>query len=199
MVSLSDCYSSLFDGLNAEVQIRWLQMVVRNTFYPDLPRVRAFLHKHVSTTTDTTTYCCWYYSLYYYYCIEQVTLTTRTHVQTVLSVQNPGITSELITTYRTKNKSEVFFLQLVQIKPLIVSGQVPRCWQRFFTRIKIRPTVQLYCTVLFLLCTIIIFINVYLYVFSISGLYCTFLCWWYCLVCFWCHWKPVLLQITGCF
>uniref|UniRef100_A0A7N6BTU9 Peptidase M1 leukotriene A4 hydrolase/aminopeptidase C-terminal domain-containing protein n=1 Tax=Anabas testudineus TaxID=64144 RepID=A0A7N6BTU9_ANATE len=48
MVSLSDCYSSLFDGLNAEVQIRWLQMVVRNSFYPDLPRVRAFLHKHTS-------------------------------------------------------------------------------------------------------------------------------------------------------
>ncbi|XP_030600733.1 aminopeptidase RNPEPL1 isoform X1 [Archocentrus centrarchus] len=48
MVSLSDSYSSLFDGLNAEVQIRWLQMVVRNTFYPDLPRVRAFLHKHTS-------------------------------------------------------------------------------------------------------------------------------------------------------
>uniref|UniRef100_A0AAQ6AQQ3 Peptidase M1 leukotriene A4 hydrolase/aminopeptidase C-terminal domain-containing protein n=1 Tax=Amphiprion ocellaris TaxID=80972 RepID=A0AAQ6AQQ3_AMPOC len=48
MVSLSGSYSSLFDGLNAEVQIRWLQMVVRNTFYPDLPRVRAFLHKHTS-------------------------------------------------------------------------------------------------------------------------------------------------------
>uniref|UniRef100_A0A3Q3KBS9 Peptidase M1 leukotriene A4 hydrolase/aminopeptidase C-terminal domain-containing protein n=1 Tax=Monopterus albus TaxID=43700 RepID=A0A3Q3KBS9_MONAL len=48
MLSLSSCYSSLFDGLNAEVQIRWLQMVVRNTFYPDLPRVRAFLHKHTS-------------------------------------------------------------------------------------------------------------------------------------------------------
>ncbi|KAG7225946.1 hypothetical protein INR49_018547 [Caranx melampygus] len=48
MVSLSGRYSALFDGLNAEVQIRWLQMVVRNTFYPDLPRVRAFLHKHTS-------------------------------------------------------------------------------------------------------------------------------------------------------
>ncbi|XP_018560448.1 LOW QUALITY PROTEIN: aminopeptidase RNPEPL1 [Lates calcarifer] len=48
MVSLSGSYSSLFDGLNAEVQIRWLQMVVRNSFYPDLPRVRAFLHKHTS-------------------------------------------------------------------------------------------------------------------------------------------------------
>ncbi|KAM4742159.1 aminopeptidase RNPEPL1 isoform 2-T2 [Anableps anableps] len=48
MASLSACYSTLFDGLNAEVQIRWLQMVVRNTFYPDLPRVRVFLHKHTS-------------------------------------------------------------------------------------------------------------------------------------------------------
>ncbi|XP_037533887.1 aminopeptidase RNPEPL1 [Nematolebias whitei] len=48
MASFSGSYSSLFDDLNAEVQIRWLQMVVRNTFYPDLPRVRAFLHKHTS-------------------------------------------------------------------------------------------------------------------------------------------------------
>lgn len=48
MASLSAQYSVLFDGLNAEVQIRWLQMVVRNVFYPDLPRVRAFLHKHTS-------------------------------------------------------------------------------------------------------------------------------------------------------
>lgn len=48
MARLSACYSSLFDELNAEVQIRWLQMVVRNTFYPDLPRVRTFLHKHTS-------------------------------------------------------------------------------------------------------------------------------------------------------
>lgn len=48
MERLSSCYSSLFDSLNAEVQIRWLQMVVRNGFYPDLPRVRAFLHKHTS-------------------------------------------------------------------------------------------------------------------------------------------------------
>lgn len=57
MVSLSDCYSSLFDGLNAEVQIRWLQMVVRNMFYPDLPRVRAFLHKHVSAAATRTAAC----------------------------------------------------------------------------------------------------------------------------------------------
>uniref|UniRef100_UPI0037E93695 aminopeptidase RNPEPL1 n=1 Tax=Semicossyphus pulcher TaxID=241346 RepID=UPI0037E93695 len=48
MVCLSACYSSLFDALNAEVQIRWLQMVVRNSFYPELPRVRAFLLKHTS-------------------------------------------------------------------------------------------------------------------------------------------------------
>ncbi|XP_008313715.1 aminopeptidase RNPEPL1 [Cynoglossus semilaevis] len=48
MQRLSSSYSSLFDDLNAEVQIRWLQLVVRNTFYPDLQRVRAFLHKHTS-------------------------------------------------------------------------------------------------------------------------------------------------------
>lgn len=50
MAALSRCYSSLFDGLNAEVQIRWLQMVVRNSFYPELPKVHAFLLKHVSST-----------------------------------------------------------------------------------------------------------------------------------------------------
>uniref|UniRef100_A0A8C9S172 Arginyl aminopeptidase like 1 n=1 Tax=Scleropages formosus TaxID=113540 RepID=A0A8C9S172_SCLFO len=48
MTQLSRCYSSLLDGMNAEVQIRWLQIVVRNGFYPDLPRVRSFLHKHTS-------------------------------------------------------------------------------------------------------------------------------------------------------
>ncbi|KAM3616490.1 uncharacterized protein V6R79_018959 [Siganus canaliculatus] len=48
MAALSGCYSSLFEGLNAEVQIRWLQLVVRNSFCAELPRVRAFLHKHTS-------------------------------------------------------------------------------------------------------------------------------------------------------
>lgn len=48
MAALSSCYSPLFDGLNAEVQVRWLQMVVRNSFYPELPKVQAFLLKHVS-------------------------------------------------------------------------------------------------------------------------------------------------------
>nr|XP_057936528.1 aminopeptidase RNPEPL1 isoform X1 [Doryrhamphus excisus] len=48
MSRLSGSYASLFDGLNAEVQVRWLQMVVRSAFYPDLPRLRAFLHKHTS-------------------------------------------------------------------------------------------------------------------------------------------------------
>lgn len=48
MSLLSSCYSALLDDMNAEVQIRWLQIVVRNSFYPDLPRVRSFLHKHVS-------------------------------------------------------------------------------------------------------------------------------------------------------
>ncbi|XP_068172783.1 aminopeptidase RNPEPL1 isoform X2 [Antennarius striatus] len=48
MTGLAARYSSLFDGLNAEVQIRWLQVVARSSFYPELPRVRAFLHKHTS-------------------------------------------------------------------------------------------------------------------------------------------------------
>lgn len=48
MEVFSSCYSRLFDGLNAEVQVRWLQVVVRNTFYPELPKVHAFLLKHTS-------------------------------------------------------------------------------------------------------------------------------------------------------
>ncbi|KAJ0022538.1 hypothetical protein NQD34_010028 [Periophthalmus magnuspinnatus] len=48
MSRLSACYSALFAALNAEVQIRWLQLVVRSLFYPELPRVRDFLHKHTS-------------------------------------------------------------------------------------------------------------------------------------------------------
>ncbi|XP_019723393.1 aminopeptidase RNPEPL1 isoform X4 [Hippocampus comes] len=41
-------YASLLDGPNAEVQVRWLQLVVRSLFYPDLPRLAAFLQKHTS-------------------------------------------------------------------------------------------------------------------------------------------------------
>ncbi|XP_077398160.1 aminopeptidase RNPEPL1 isoform X2 [Festucalex cinctus] len=48
MSHLHACYASLFDGLNAEVQVRWLQLVVRSAFYPDLPRLAAFLQKHTS-------------------------------------------------------------------------------------------------------------------------------------------------------
>ena len=48
MGQLSRCYSAQLDEMNAEVRIRWLQIVVRNSFYPDLPRIRGFLHKHVS-------------------------------------------------------------------------------------------------------------------------------------------------------
>ncbi|XP_053478689.1 aminopeptidase RNPEPL1 [Ictalurus furcatus] len=48
MSLLSSCYSVMLDGMNAEVQIRWLQVVVRNSFYPDLHRIRSFLHKHTS-------------------------------------------------------------------------------------------------------------------------------------------------------
>uniref|UniRef100_A0A4W4DN74 Peptidase M1 leukotriene A4 hydrolase/aminopeptidase C-terminal domain-containing protein n=1 Tax=Electrophorus electricus TaxID=8005 RepID=A0A4W4DN74_ELEEL len=54
MSLLSGCYSALLDQMNAEVQIRWLQIVVRNAFYPDLHRVRNFLHKHVSESQGSS-------------------------------------------------------------------------------------------------------------------------------------------------
>lgn len=46
-MSLSKCYSSLLDSMNAEIRIRWLQIVVRNDYYPDLHRVRRFLESQV--------------------------------------------------------------------------------------------------------------------------------------------------------
>ncbi|XP_042851834.1 aminopeptidase RNPEPL1 isoform X1 [Panthera tigris] len=45
---LSKCYSSLLDSMNAEIRIRWLQIVVRNDYYPDLHRVRRFLESQMS-------------------------------------------------------------------------------------------------------------------------------------------------------
>ncbi|XP_012889107.1 PREDICTED: arginyl aminopeptidase-like 1 [Dipodomys ordii] len=48
VTSLSKCYSSLLDSMNAEIRIRWLQIVVRNDYYPDLHRVRRFLESQVS-------------------------------------------------------------------------------------------------------------------------------------------------------
>lgn len=47
-MSLSKCYSSLLDSMNAEIRIRWLQIVVRNDYYPDLHRVRRFLESQMS-------------------------------------------------------------------------------------------------------------------------------------------------------
>lgn len=47
VMSLSKCYSSLLDSMNAEIRIRWLQIVVRNDYYPDLHRVRRFLESQV--------------------------------------------------------------------------------------------------------------------------------------------------------
>lgn len=47
VMSLSRCYSSLLDSMNAEIRIRWLQIVVRNDYYPDLHRVRRFLETQV--------------------------------------------------------------------------------------------------------------------------------------------------------
>ncbi|XP_075427005.1 aminopeptidase RNPEPL1 isoform X2 [Ascaphus truei] len=43
MLQLSLCYSAVLDTMNPEIRIRWLQVVVRNNFQPDLPRVRHFL------------------------------------------------------------------------------------------------------------------------------------------------------------
>ncbi|XP_075385554.1 aminopeptidase RNPEPL1 isoform X2 [Tenrec ecaudatus] len=48
VTSLSQCYSSLLDSMNAEIRIRWLQLVVRNDYYPDLHRVRRFLESQMS-------------------------------------------------------------------------------------------------------------------------------------------------------
>lgn len=48
VTSLSKCYSSLLDSMNAEIRIRWLQIVVRNDYYPDLHRVRRFLESQMS-------------------------------------------------------------------------------------------------------------------------------------------------------
>lgn len=47
VTSLSECYSALLDSMNAEIRIRWLQIVVRNDYYPDLHRVRRFLESQV--------------------------------------------------------------------------------------------------------------------------------------------------------
>lgn len=48
MVGLSSSYSSLLLSRSAEVQIRWLQAVVRSSFHQEVPTVRGFLHKHTS-------------------------------------------------------------------------------------------------------------------------------------------------------
>lgn len=56
-MSLSKCYSSLLDSMNAEIRIRWLQIVVRNDYYPDLHRVRRFLESQVrAPCTNTPTH-----------------------------------------------------------------------------------------------------------------------------------------------
>uniref|UniRef100_A0A6I8T0I2 Peptidase M1 leukotriene A4 hydrolase/aminopeptidase C-terminal domain-containing protein n=1 Tax=Xenopus tropicalis TaxID=8364 RepID=A0A6I8T0I2_XENTR len=43
MMQLSLCYSADLATMNTEIRIRWLQIVVRNNFQPDLPQVRHFL------------------------------------------------------------------------------------------------------------------------------------------------------------
>lgn len=54
VTSLSKCYSSLLDSMNAEIRIRWLQIVVRNDYYPDLHRVRRFLESQVQPAWPTS-------------------------------------------------------------------------------------------------------------------------------------------------
>ncbi|XP_069474942.1 aminopeptidase RNPEPL1 [Ambystoma mexicanum] len=48
MMKLSQCYSCLLDSMNAEIRIRWLQIVVRNNYFPDLYKVRRFLESQMS-------------------------------------------------------------------------------------------------------------------------------------------------------
>uniref|UniRef100_A0A8D0HB35 Arginyl aminopeptidase like 1 n=1 Tax=Sphenodon punctatus TaxID=8508 RepID=A0A8D0HB35_SPHPU len=48
VTKLSECYSSQLDSMNAEIRIRWLQIVVRNDYYPDLYKVRHFLENQMS-------------------------------------------------------------------------------------------------------------------------------------------------------
>uniref|UniRef100_A0A8D0E429 Arginyl aminopeptidase like 1 n=1 Tax=Salvator merianae TaxID=96440 RepID=A0A8D0E429_SALMN len=45
---LSECYSTQLDSMNAEIRIRWLQIIVRNDYYPDLHKVRRFLENQMS-------------------------------------------------------------------------------------------------------------------------------------------------------
>ncbi|XP_060098699.1 aminopeptidase RNPEPL1 [Heteronotia binoei] len=45
---LSECYSAQLDSMNTEIRIRWLQIVVRNDYYPDLHKVRLFLENQMS-------------------------------------------------------------------------------------------------------------------------------------------------------
>ncbi|XP_060690710.1 aminopeptidase RNPEPL1 isoform X3 [Hemiscyllium ocellatum] len=48
MMKLSKSYSALLDSMNAEIRIRWLQIVVRNNYLPDFYKVRRFLENHTS-------------------------------------------------------------------------------------------------------------------------------------------------------
>ncbi|XP_007444097.1 aminopeptidase RNPEPL1 [Python bivittatus] len=48
ITKLSECYSAQLDNMNAEIRIRWLQIIVRNDYYPDLHKVRRFLETQMS-------------------------------------------------------------------------------------------------------------------------------------------------------
>ncbi|XP_039203152.1 aminopeptidase RNPEPL1 [Crotalus tigris] len=48
ITKLSECYSTQLENMNAEIRIRWLQIIVRNDYYPDLHKVRRFLENQMS-------------------------------------------------------------------------------------------------------------------------------------------------------
>ncbi|XP_026577527.1 aminopeptidase RNPEPL1 isoform X1 [Pseudonaja textilis] len=48
VTKLSECYSAQLENMNAEIRIRWLQIIVRNDYYPDIHKVRRFLENQMS-------------------------------------------------------------------------------------------------------------------------------------------------------
>ncbi|XP_060540948.1 aminopeptidase RNPEPL1 [Pantherophis guttatus] len=48
ITKLSECYSAQLENMNAEIRIRWLQIIVRNDYYPDVHKVRRFLENQMS-------------------------------------------------------------------------------------------------------------------------------------------------------
>ncbi|XP_070609874.1 LOW QUALITY PROTEIN: aminopeptidase RNPEPL1 [Erythrolamprus reginae] len=48
ITKLSECYSAQLENMNAEIRIRWLQIIVRNDYYPGVHKVRRFLENQMS-------------------------------------------------------------------------------------------------------------------------------------------------------